>query len=312
MGTCAYLDLLGFEFFVKNDPDGALKVLQNYQVQLSLETPLQPSDSYLDPYRLDSFKYMIPFSDSIFLYADDPSKFVLQLANFVNGSFSFTSDAFASPEDPNHPEKVTEKMIVMEEGHPVVKNLPANWYPVLFRGGIGYGDAMPMQLNGIHDGIRVKTPFIFGQSVIEAVRMELSSVPGEKIKGPRLLCSRDFHDALDERAQRIVHPAFDEPNLYEVNWTAVHYLMSDELTDFFVRQLLINDFSNIFRPAANLWRAYRTILPIEPHYRNFLKLIVIGLQHFLSGSGFEDKGAEFISTSIEIFGIAELRDFLLR
>lgn len=311
MGTCAYLDLLGFEFFVKNDPEGALKVLQNYQVQLAFDTPLQPCDPYLDPYRLDSFKYVIPFSDSVFFYADDPSKFVLQLANFVHGSFSFTSDAFTMPEDPKHPEKVTEKTVVWENGHPVMKDLAANWYPVLFRGGIGYGDAAPMELNAIHDGKPVKTPFVFGWSVIEAVRMELSSVRGEKIKGPRLLCSHDFYDVLNERARRIVHPAFGESNLYEVNWTAVHYLMSDNLTDFFIEHLLMNDFSHILRPAANLWRAYQAMSLIEPHYRNLLKLIVKGLQHFLMGTGYEKKGAEFVAASIEIMGLTDLRDFLL-
>jgi hypothetical protein len=310
MGICAYIDILGFSYFVKEDPQGAIMLLQNYQVQLQQLSEMPKQDEYLTPYRKDSFKYLIPFSDCIFFYSDQPSEFVMQLSGFVNGSFTFTSNAFSNPEDKDHPENVTEKGVVWENGKAIVKDFPAKWYPLLFRGGIGFGDAKVFELNCIHDSKPAKTPFVFGNSVIEAVRMEDIKVNEEKIKGPRILCTQEFYNQLNERARKIVHPAFDKPDLFEINWTAVHYLMTDELNEWFVNQLLMNDFYlQLFHPAASLWRAYQKT-GNEPHYRNFLKLIVRGVQHYLSGTQYITQAENFIKESIGKEELESLSKFL--
>jgi hypothetical protein len=268
---------------------GALYLLQNYQTQLLQFKEIPKGDEYLTPYRKDSFKYLIPFSDSIFFYSENASDFVLQLSNFIHASFSFTSHAFSNPGDLNHPENVTEKSISIEEGNPVIKNHPAKWYPLLFRGGIGFGDAKVYDLNGIQDGKSAKTPFVFGNAVIEAVRFEQSG-----LKGPRILCGKDFYGELNTRARKIVHPAFDQPNIYEVNWTAVHYTMTDDLNDWFVEQLLMNDFYlHLLVPASNLWKAYNH-LSVSQHYYNFLRLIVKGAQHYFAGTEYADKANDLI------------------
>ncbi len=84
-GICCYIDILGFSNFVKEDPRGAMYLLQNYQTQLLQFKEVPINDEYLAPYRKDSFKYLIPFSDSIFFYSESASDFVLQLADFVHG-----------------------------------------------------------------------------------------------------------------------------------------------------------------------------------------------------------------------------------
>lgn len=283
-GICCFIDILGFSNFVKEDPVGAIYLLQNYQTQLLQLKEIPEGNDYLTPYRKDSFKYLIPFSDSIFFYSENPSDFVLQLSDFIHGSFSFTSDAFSAPEDINHPENITEQSVVIENGKAVTKKHSAKWYPLLFRGGIGFGDAKVYELNGIQDSKPAKTPFVFGNSVIEAVKFEQLG-----IKGPRVLCGKDFYDQLNVRAKKIVHAAFDRPGLYEVNWTSVHYLMTDELNDWFVDQLLMNDFYlHLLVPAANLWKAYNH-LSVAQHYYNFLKLIVKGVQHYFADTTYVDK-----------------------
>ena len=128
MGICAYIDILGFKNFVNENPQGTLMVLQNYQVQLQFLDKFPNDNTYTAPYKTDSFNYLIPFSDSIFFYSEKPSEFVMQLSNFVNGSFSFTSDAFSNTEDPLHPENVTEKGAVVEDGKVVMKDFPAKLY----------------------------------------------------------------------------------------------------------------------------------------------------------------------------------------
>lgn len=293
-GICCYIDILGFSNFVKEDPKGALSLLQNYQVQLQQFKEIPEANEYLAPYRKDSFKYLIPFSDSIFFYSENPSDFVLQLSDFIHSSFAFTSNAFANPEDPDHPENVTEKSMVARDGEIVTKDHSAKWYPLLFRGGIGFGDAQVYELNAIQNGQPSKTPFVFGNSVIEAVKFEQLGV-----KGPRILCSKHFYDQLNERAKKIVHPAFDTPGIYEVNWTAVHYIMSDDLNDWFVGYLLMNDFYRpLLAPASNLWKAYNH-LPISQHYYNFLKLIVKGAQHYFTDTGYLHKANISITKYLE-------------
>lgn len=311
MGICAYIDILGFKNFVNENPQGTLMVLQNYQVQLQFLDKFPNDNTYTAPYKTDSFNYLIPFSDSIFFYSEKPSEFVMQLSNFVNGSFSFTSDAFSNPEDPLHPENVTEKGAVVEDGKVVMKDFPAKWYPLLFRGGIGFGDARVMELNCIHNGEKKKTPFVFGNSVIEAVKMENVKVNDEKIKGPRILCTAGFYKGLNERAKKIVHPAFDSPEFYEVNWTAVHYLMTDEPNPRFVNQLLMNDFYlHMLVPASSLWKAYRKT-GTEMHYRNFLKLIVKGVQHYFFGTEYLNQVNTYIKESLEKENLTEISDYLL-
>lgn len=305
-GICCYIDILGFSNFVKEDPRGAIYLLQNYQVQLLQFKEIPKADEYLTPYRKDSFKYLIPFSDSIFFYSENASDFVLQLSDFINGSFSFTSDVFSNPEDPNSPENVTEKSVEFEEGKAVAKNHLAKWYPLLFRGGIGFGDAEVFELNGIQDGEPTKTPFVFGSSVIEAVKLEQLG-----LKGPRILCNKNFYDQLNARAKKIVHPAFDTQGLYEVNWTAVHYLMVDELNDWHVDQLLLNNFYlNLLVPAANLWKAYNH-LSVSQHYYNFLKMIVKGVQHFFRDTSFVEKVNTSIREYLEKVNLGNKTDNLL-
>jgi hypothetical protein len=311
MGICAYIDILGFKNFVNENSEGAIKVLQNYQVQLQFLDKFPKGDTYTTPYKTDSFNYLVPFSDSIFFYSEKPSEFVMQLSNFVNGSFSFTSDAFSNPEDAEHPENVNERGAVMEEGKVVMKNFPSKWYPLLFRGGIGFGDARVMELHCIHNGEKKKTPFVFGNSVIEAVKMETVQVNNENIKGPRILCTSELYNQLNERAKKIVHPAFDKPEFYEVNWTAVHYLMTDDPNPWFVNQLLMNDFYlHMLVPASSLWRAYRNTAT-ELHYRNFIKLIVKGVQHYFSGTEYLNQVNIYIKESIEKENLSEISDYLL-
>lgn len=311
MGICAYIDILGFRSFVNENQNGAIMLLQNYQVQLQFLKDFPKNDAYTAPYRKDSFKYLIPFSDSIFFYCEQPSEFVMQLSDFINGSFSFTSDAFSNPEDPEHPENVNEKGVIWEDGKAVVKNFPAKWFPLLFRGGIGFGDARVMELSCIHNGTMTKTPFVFGNSAIEAVKMESVKVCNENIKGPRILCTKEFFTQLNERAKKIVHPAFDKPELYEVNWTAVHYLMTDDLNEWFVNQLLLNDFYiHMLVPASGLWKAYR-ITGNELHYRNFLKLIVKGVQHFFQGTEYLHQANTYIKESIEKEELNDIAEYLL-
>lgn len=77
---------------MNENPEGAIGALQNYQVQLQFLDKFPEGGTYTTPYKTDSFNYLIPFSDRIFFYSEKPSEFIMQLSNFVNGSFSFTTN----------------------------------------------------------------------------------------------------------------------------------------------------------------------------------------------------------------------------
>lgn len=270
-GICCYIDILGFKEFIKENQAGARSLLENYQHQLE--------DENLTSY--SSFKYFIPFSDSIFIYTEkeNASNFVMQLSKFIEQSYRITSDAYSRPENPEHPEDVTLKGYALENDIPTKKSFKAKWYPLLFRGGIGYDEIEVSQLRGILKNEAKFVGSIFGKSVVEAVKYEQSG-----LKGPRVFCGKDFYNLLDNNAKKIVHPAFDNSELYEVNWTAVNYLNYKKLDEKRVDILLINEFNMEFLiPASNLWKAYNHLI-FSNHYYCFLKLIIKGVQHFFSNT----------------------------
>jgi hypothetical protein len=287
--------MLGFSNFVEEDTRGALTLLQNYQTQLY---NWQHINSNLPTaYKRDSFLYMIPFSDSIFFYSKNASDFVLQLASFIHDCFSFTSNAFVEPEDELFPENVTEYALEHDGDEIVKKEYQAKWYPLLFRGGIGFGDVSISHLNSIQDGKNVIMPFVFGKSVVEAVKYEQSG-----IKGPRIIFNKLFYDQLNIDAKKIVHQTFESKELYELNWTAIHYTMTGEdvMNEFQIDKLLLNQFYlNLLLPISNLWKAYNH-LPISQHYFAFLKLVVKGILHYLENTKYRD------------FAKVKIKEYLIR
>jgi hypothetical protein len=314
-GICAYIDILGFSNHIKSDPQTALHLLQNYQAVLGTGSYQAARDESLMPYCQESFKYFIPFSDSIFLYSEKPCDFVQQLSHFVHSSFSFTSNQYKTPEDPKYPHKVTVRAFEIEDGKPITKEYEEDWPPLLFRGGIGLGNATVIELNAIHNGLGVKTPAVFGKSVVDAVKLEQSGV-----KGPRILCDQNLYDQLDDRTKRIVHPASDVKGCYDINWTAIDYLAYEEQifnpediasVEWFIDQLLTNHFYlEMLVPATNLWKAYNH-LNIAPHYFGFLRLIVQGVLHFFESSDYYDQVRSKVAAHIEKLGIADKADDLM-
>lgn len=291
-GVCAYIDILGFSNHVKNDPEAALQLLQNYQAILAIGSLEVPTNNSFAPYHRNSFKYFIPFSDSIFIYSESPSAFAEQLSHFLHSCFSFTSNQYCEPEDANHPHRVTVTAVEIEDGKPVTKKYTENWHPLFFRGGIGFGNVKVIELNAVYAGEKSRVPVVFGNSVIEAVKLEQAGV-----KGPKILCGKNFYDQLDDRTKRIVHASDKIQGAFEINWTTINYLASEEQIFFpedlndskwFVDQLLLNDFySSMLLPAANLWKAYNH-LDVAAHYFSFLRMVVIGVIRFFDQSSFQD------------------------
>ena len=178
----AFIDLLGFRSHVRNDTEGALEPIRNYNGWAS--------DYLGDVERGElaaDIEYLLPMSDSIFFVARDCDRLVLQLASFLNDCCMF-------------------------DAH--IENSPDDWPRALFRGGLGYGECLTIGQIGIHKGKRSNSPScnLLGPAVLDAVRAEQQGK-----KGPRLFCSREFVTRLSSSK----HLVFESGSTIEVLWPCV-------------------------------------------------------------------------------------------
>jgi hypothetical protein len=87
--------------------------------------------------------------------------------------------------------------------------------------------------------------------------------------------------------------------------------MTDEPGPWFVSQLLMNDFYlHMLVPASSLWKAYRGTQGAM-HYKNFLKLIVKGVQYFFSGTEHLNQVNAYIKESLVKEDLEDISDYLL-
>ncbi len=114
------MDLLGFSNYTQTDTNSALILLENQQLILNqkiADNKIHPEDSYHDEEEkllaerclIDSFEYFLPFSDSVFIIATSPDKFVKQLSCFLLECFRLTADSYSNPEDEKNPTEINNK-----------------------------------------------------------------------------------------------------------------------------------------------------------------------------------------------------------
>jgi len=280
--VCAYLDVLGFKSYILKDLRGALDLLNDPQsIILSefIERRIHPPESYADATlrtlaerrALSSFDYFLPFSDSIFIQSSNPDLFVAQISTFLLGTFLLKSHAYDIPESNEEPSKITMSYFDLEEGKITISE--SNWFPGLFQGGISFGECVPVQINSLVNSEMRPVTNLVGKAVVEAVEIVEGSAEVPRLKGPRLICSQSFYEALSDKHERYVVKV---DKAYEVLWPAFVFIEGND-----VKLELINQFGSLFRPAVNLWKAYNH-LDVGIHYYTLLKLIVRSALHYFS------------------------------
>lgn len=147
----AFLDILGFSSYIKNDTSGAINLLEtaNQVIKNRLIDPA--SSTYNEPslqnmakiHSAESFEAYLPMSDSIFIIGQNPDDFVEQVSSFLCSCYRSTSRAYSHPEDEQNPIAVTMKVFKTDtDGGFSSFDETANWYPNIFRGGISFGEAV--------------------------------------------------------------------------------------------------------------------------------------------------------------------------
>lgn len=272
----AYLDVLGFSNAVNQDIDDAISVLTRFNTissQSIVEDKIHPVSSY-DPHlqnlatrtSVDSFNLFIPFSDSVFISANDCSRALIQIANFVYESFRINIDVYLHPQTPTDPTLSKSIGVGLDkQGNTVVKNIATHEPPVLLRGGVSYGEAYDLKMSAILNGEPSYVKSIAGKAVVKAVRLE-----EKKVKGPRIIFTDDVFNMLDTNTLKYCRPIpeiIDNENpLFEILWPALTFIPENGF------QIEFCQIYKILDAAINLWIPYRDNVGIAKHYENFIEM----------------------------------------
>lgn len=279
----AYLDILGFSNHVREYPDLASNLLKDYSSVIG-------NNGFGGRY--NSFNDFLPFSDSIFIKSDNPSEFVIHLSEFLIKSF--LRNGFGN-------------MVVKRgtsDSPPVIS--PSDFVakpPLLFRGGVAYGDSDDLKLTDVAYIRNSKLGYsniLIGKLVIEAVVLEKIG------KGPRIFCSREFYESLNDDCKKMVVKQFDDEDgkSYEILWPAGCF-KKDVNFDH-----LNYEFDRLLISAAISWK-YFNHKQIGIHYYNFLKLVVISVLHYWKESHYKE-ASEFVKGYLTRRGLQDKIEDLMQ
>ncbi len=268
----AYLDILGFPEYVKEDPEGAEALLDDGSSLLDLdatEEQLNPVDSYGDDLRtiaerraMTSFQYLLPMSDCVFILSQNPSLMVFQLSAFLASRFGFKSHAYACASKSGDPRDVVVSEFILAQNGFRVRKKTKKWYPLLYRGGVDFGEARAKPVVSLVDRETKRTVNVVGSAVVEAVRLEALG------RGPRVRCSKAFAEQVSGDASAFVGTSYDNERSLELYWPMTYFETHTDCSHG-----LINQFGQAFRPAILLWSHFAGTSVVE-HYRAFIRLMV--------------------------------------
>lgn len=271
-----YIDILGFSNALNNSVDEAIMTLNSFNTIVSTsigDLKASPIQSYplqmqnlVKRTSVDSFLDFLPFSDSVFITSLDCNSFVMQLGHFALSSFQFNSDIYANANNPDDPTLTYAlSMVVDSNGNPqVVKN---NYHqpPVLFRGGIAWGDVVNLKPFAMVNGTLQTIDTLTGKALVNAVKI------GEmKIKGPRLMFGEDVYSHLTPVTKNYCRPLPEDKKYYEILWPAMGLVIENNGRQEFYH------FIEIFEAAYNLWQPFNKCnnVAVEEHYIAFMNLII--------------------------------------
>jgi hypothetical protein len=286
----AFIDVLGFASYTDEDLKAAQLLLRHQQYILKQkrdEEITHPAAAQPDPgqarllenHHVDSFSSVLPFSDSLFIVSEDRDKFLRQLAHFLSNSLGLVGHAFADPEDPAQPEKVTIT------DFPSGQKFEERWYPPLWRGGLALGECEFFMAMAVSGGKEITIPNLAGPAVVQAARLEKSG------RGPRLFCAPDVKTHFGPDVQ----PFFREvsTSVSELLWPGLLYDRHGP------PRIQMNDFTDLWLPAVQLWKA-RLRQPAFEHYDEFLRLLIRSLLCWAETVGIAAEARVFVQNRIQL------------
>jgi hypothetical protein len=295
----AFLDIPGFKNIAENDFSAAVELLRNYQSILDAfitDKALHPPESYKSKAQgqlaraisIDTFEYLLPYSDSLVIVGNNPDIFVQQLSHFILSCYQFTSLHFTNVYEPEGGKKNAETML-KENIH---------LHPTLFRGGLSFGDVYVPDVSAIKDSKLVKREIVVGLAYIESVSIESIG------KGPRIFCKKHFVDLLAPNIKDLYMLKTEREDVFELLWPISRCILSNGYDQE------ISEFHELFESALNLWSGYIG-QKCEEHYFKFIFLITKACLSFGNYYGRLNDSRDFISRIIgSIIGSSKLSQVL--
>ena len=293
--TVAYIDLLGFSANLKEKEKDAvcsIRDLQEIVKARKLDENHYQVDiaAFAQRKLISSFSNFIPFSDSVFITSENSSLFIKQLSNLLLSFFRLYSDEYKNPMKASEPRKVEVSQFTQHGSSIKRENVYEIWFPLIFRGGVSYGQAFETKSYAIQDFSGKDMLNIAGKSVVKAVSLEKSG------KGPRIFCDQEFVDSLDKGAKIYINPVNQEVS--EILWPMEIFAPENNSTSE------ISNIRELFVPVVNLWKAFNHS-DAGVHYFEFIKLIVTSSLVYFRNVNMEEKVVETLLKLIEENGLID-------
>lgn len=256
----AYLDLMGFRAACDSALDDSLPIEmlddENHAIEIAkADEKVKINDPKLKEIHekgtLTSFEHYLPFSDSIFVVSNCPCKFVYQLSNFIINC------------------------ICLSDG---VDELN----PVIFRGGLFYGDARLVSPKALINRELKDTYNLVGEGVVGAVHLEEMQKDLDNIYGPRILCDCEFVNRLCGKAKSYVGRCATDISRNELFWPMVHFVEDDSLDDdgcgrnVITREKdqVVGRLCELLSSAYELYNKHKSQERVAKHYEGFMHLLI--------------------------------------
>lgn len=264
----AFLDLLGFSNLLESDQKIALDNLNHFNNAIFCKKI--DEKHYEKVKSVSSFSYLISFSDSLVLGSDDPDLFIEQLCNYLATVYIESTVPFRNEFADIKEVSSDRNMTTVREGNQIEINFNGA-FPVLFRGGISFGDEYPFfEENQIIKGILKKGAFnVTGPTYLKAVQLEKAG------KGPRLFCDKKVVDKINDKS--IIKEVNAEKSIYEIIWT-VQGCIATQCSQAKEKNVFRSIDETMLPPALNLYNYYyKKDERLAEHYEELVKLVCHGI-----------------------------------
>ena len=302
----AYIDILGFKGHITSELPNAQKSaiemlgdINGVFLQDWSESNLNPWQNYehgspqqslVKRISVDSFENFLSMSDSIFITGNNANDFLDQLSSFLCRCFILTSNEYKNKTKKNNIESVSIKSIDQDKNGKLITNEEERqWFPLIFRGGVSFGEVSILEMASLMRDKMQYTPNIAGTGHVKAV--ELEKCGG---KGPKLYLDKDIVKELDENHKALLKTEnISGKKVSHYLWPA-HFLIRENDLEWELSQ----KYSDSLEPAINLWNAYKDE-NYAPHYLEFVKLIInsyVAVAQQLKG---EEEGKKIIKDFLQ-------------
>lgn len=300
----AYLDILAFTYLLKEKRQVASdflctlyekikeKIINKIVIEKNLNKIEEKKIFFFGTRKsdyVDSFQYLINFSDSLVIASNNPELFIKQLTNFIGTLNIIHLKEFIKTIDEST--KINNTKIADVKVNGDIEYHEA--FPLFLRGGITIGEDIEFINNSyINNSSLQGTLNITGKTYLEAVTLENSG------KGPRIFCNKNLINAISDKQILNIIKQIDD-NLYEIVWTipaceAIESNIEDKY------QNVRDKFEKMLLPAIHLFKHNKKDKSVREHYEEFVKLVCCGLIKYAKDKCNKEKETlEFIKRIFE-------------